>query len=504
MLVILVKPHPPKEILNQQCPVPENYKYAWEPVVLKLIAHILKQIHPEVKTEIWHLVKMEDDNIFLSSIQKSNPDVVVFSEIDVLVSEVNRLAEKIKEINPGITTVVGGKQTSLLRNGDKFPFKNIDFAFRGDGANAISQFVGLRLQGKPIRDIEGIVSVDSKGYVYGEETYSSRKYHDIIDNLEMRKINVENYSLNNYIENFQNHPSVIEGQIRTAPIYTGAGCPYNCVFCQSPVEYGKVGKVSLSSAEKVASEIYWLHKEYQVNNFFSLEPNMDLKNLVKVYQCLEALGMDYASISGFIRAGDIKRFAEQGILKILVGKGMRIVSIGLDIPLNTNDDAYNKSFSYKDMLECLEICEEHGIIVLSTVLGDPKLTRKEFEDQLEFVKSLAIAEIDVRLAIALKNTKFYEANKEFLIYNPDSDVRYYEQQNYRYQTIQYPGKITPPETYEALNNFYQSFYFSDSHVEYVKRMITKHPDTKPYFKRFYNARKNHSSYYKIENLFTKP
>ncbi len=497
MLIVLVKPHPPMEILDQKCPVPENYKYAWEPVVLKLIVHILKQHFPDVKTEIWHLVNTEDDTKFLQMVQKCNPNVVVFSEIDVLVSEVNRLAREVKALNPSITTIVGGKQTSLLRSGDKFPFRNIDFAFRGDGPNSLSQFVKLKIESKPICDIEGLVQVNQNGYVYGENTFSQRIYHDMVNNLEMRQINVKNHDLSEYIGRYQNHPSILSGQIKTAPIYTGVGCPYNCVFCQSPIEYGKVGKVSLSGTDKVAAEIFWLNREYGVNNFFSLEPNLNLNNLVNLYKSLENYGINYIPVSGFIRAGDIKKFANMGILKGLVEKGLRIVSIGLDIPLDTNTDIYNKSFSYNDMIECLEICEQYGIIALSTVLGDPRVTRYEFRRQLEFVKGLALAEVDVRLAIALRNTKYYEISKQFLIHNPDTDENYYQQQNYRYQTIQYPGKITPQETYEELNEFYRTFYFSDAHIEYVKRMITKHPDTVPYFKRFYSAMVINADYHKI-------
>lgn len=498
MLLMLVKPHPSLEIFNQKCPVPENYKYAWEPVVLKLISHVLKQLDDTIETEIWHLTELEDDDKFLERVAELKPDIIAFSEIDVLVTQVNRLAKEVKVIDSNIITVVGGKQTSLLHKGDKFPYKHIDYAFRGDGPHSLFDLVQALKHGTSVEKIEGIILVNDDGYVYGEDTFSERIYHDRIDNLAMRNECVKNHSFEEYIEKYQKQPCILPGEIKTSPVYIGVGCPYNCAFCQSPIEYGHVGRVCLSPAQKVASEIAWLKKEYGVNNFFSLEPNLNVNNLSKIYDALEEYGIDYASVSGFIRAGDIKKF--ENVIKVLTKKGLRVVSIGLDIPLDTTEDIYNKSYSYNDMMECLNICEENGIIVLSTVFGDPSLTREQFRGQLEFVKKLKIAEVDVRLAIALRNTKYYQANKELLIHNPDTDDKYYDQQNYRYQTIQYPGKIVPEETYAELNDFYDTFYFDNNHIEYVRRMVKKYPDTKPYFQRLYSTKQNHTDYSKIKDI----
>lgn len=91
---------------------------------MKLISHVLKQLDETIETEIWHLTELDDDDKFLERVAELKPDIVAFSEIDVLVTQVNRLAKEIKVIDSNILTVVGGKQTSLLRKGDKFPFVN--------------------------------------------------------------------------------------------------------------------------------------------------------------------------------------------------------------------------------------------------------------------------------------------------------------------------------------------------------------------------------------------
>lgn len=489
MNIFLVKPHPPSEILEGKCPITENFKYNWEPIALKLIAHRL-QAHFKAKVNIviWHLTSYQDDETFLSAVEDNQPQLVAFSEIDILVNEVNRLSKKIKSISAKTKIIVGGKQSSLLRKGDKSPFLYADFAIRGDGVNGIDQYVDYILSHKKeLEEIDGMILWDKSQTIYSENRFSSRTCEDI-DHLELHKIKVHNHDLKEYIYNFQNQASITESKVLTSPIYTGQGCPFNCHFCQSPMEHGKMGRVFQTLPQRVAAEIHWLNQNYSVNNFFSLEPNVDLNNLLCIYEELEKYNLYYISISGFIRPADVVKAEKSNLLKHLVKKGMRILYIGLDVPLNCKEDIFNKNFSYKEMMECIQICRQHGIIVISTMLGSPDLTKEEFDQLLKNALAIPVAEIEVRLAIALRNTKYYETCSKFLIHDPNSDFKYYDKQNYRYQTLQYPEKIKPDETYSMVNQFNKDFYFTKEHLNYVSEMIKQFPDTIPYFKRLYDIK----------------
>ena len=153
--ILLVKPHPSQEILEQRCPVPEKEKYFWEPVLLKIVAKKIKEaFHDSVEVEIWHLISNKDDRDFLERVAVTVPRFVIFTEIDILVTEVNTLAHKIKNISKDICTIVGGKQTSLLRKGDRYPFDHIDYAIRGDGLQSLIKLIELKQKGEEINEIE--------------------------------------------------------------------------------------------------------------------------------------------------------------------------------------------------------------------------------------------------------------------------------------------------------------------------------------------------------------
>ncbi len=105
--------------------------------------------------------------------------------------------------------------------------------------------------------------------------------------------------------------------------------------------------------------------------------------------------------------------------------------------------------------------------------------------KIEAIEGHRLAEVDVRLAIAIRSTPYFDRVQDHLIYHPDRDPIYFDRQNYRYQTIRFPGKIRPEQTYKAVNEFYDSYLFSRDHLKYVERMLKRHPDTKPFFQRQY-------------------
>ena len=482
--LFLVKPHPPAAILDRQTPVPESYRYNWEPIALQYLAsRLARSFGDRIAVRIWHLTDRHDDELLLKAVSEQAPSIVAFGEVDILVNEVSALAGRIKAKHPGTWTVAGGKQTSLLRAGDRFPFGHVDFAFRGDGAASLEQLVMHCLSGtRPCR-LPGLVPVNDRGVV--AETPAENPRLDIagFDGCAVRSVPVENRSMFEYLES-QSYPSIRPGEPRTSPILIGTGCPYACSICQSPVEYENSGaRVALRNNDDLAKEIVWLIERRGVNNFFSLESNMNLNNLHDLYVELEALGVHSLSLSGFVRAGDVVKARETGLLEQLSARGMRVLSIGLDVPSSAEGDIYNKSFSHAEQMECLRICESLGIIVLATAVVSPDVDRKGLAGQLRALAELPVADVDVRLAIALRNTPYFRKMENYLLLHPERDPSYFDRQNYRYQTIHIPGRITPEETYELVRLFHEQYHGNGRHREYVLRMKQNHPDTRPFFER---------------------
>ena len=486
--LLLVKPPPPEEVQRHACPTPEAYRYEWEPVALMLLADAVRRAHGDaIRVELWHLMDAADEARFVERVRAEPPAIVAFGEIDLLVNAVSRCALAVKRVGPEVLTVVGGKQTTLLRRGDRFPFEGIDLALRGDGAGPLVELVARLLAGDPGRDdLAGAVQVGDDGRVMdaGElAAYPARA----VDGIGLRSTPVEGHPLGEYLARRNKFPSLVAGgaeDVRAAPVLFGVGCVHSCTFCQSPLEAPASGeRVWSRDARSVAEEIAWLAEAHGVNSIFSLEANLDLANLRAVYAELAALGIDRLATSGFVRAADVARAARRGLLRALAAKGLRTLSIGIDVPPNSQRDVYRKGFSFQSLVQALEDCQQLGILVSGTVVGDPTLTRDAFAAQLAQVGQLPLASVDIRLAIALRGTAYFKEMEPYLIRHPDRDRGYFDRQNYRYQTLQLPGRIEPDETYRLVADFYRGYLDAPAHGAYVARLRAEHPDTGPFFER---------------------
>ena len=487
--IVLVKPAPPPEIRAGACPAPEAYRYDWAPTGLQLMAWSLAaRFGDRVRPTVWHLMDDADERAFLDAMTASPPDVVAFSEIDVLVNAVRRLAGELAERLPAVVTVVGGKQTSLLREGDVFPFGAVRHALRGDGVTALLVLAERWLAGLPLDDLPGRLVVDDGGRVASAAPHSPRAAALDFPPASLHAVSVANHAASDYLERHQQFGHLRPRPARTSALLTGTGCPHACSFCQSPLDFGVASRrVVLRAAREVALEIATLAEERQVDTFFSLEPNLSLAHLRHVYAELRALGRSHAAISGFVRVADVVRAERQGYLGDLAARGLRVLSIGLDVPVDVRRDVYGKDYGWAEVEACLAACEARGILVLATAVGDPALSAEAFGRQLALLAELPVAAIDVRLAIALRHTPYYDAVEPHLLRHPDRDPRYFDRQNYRYQTAQLPGGATPAATYALLEAFYARYLEAQGHLAHVHRLLDRHPDVAPFFARQYTA-----------------
>jgi radical SAM superfamily enzyme YgiQ (UPF0313 family) len=476
-IVYFVKPHPPREIMRRRCPIPEKYRYDWEPLALKYLAHELKRKEPGLDVRLWHLMDARDDRAFLLAVAADRPRAVFFTELDVLVNEVNRLARLVKAASPRTVTAVGGKQTSLLDPGDRLPFPDVDFAAAGDGVGPVLALFG----GASARD--GLfLSWDKRTGRVTDAPRNRRNGGLRALDPRFRLIPVVNHSFDEYVSRRQEMPALTGAGTRTAPLLIGTGCPYRCFFCQAPRDFGPADAAYLlREPALVAEEMIALMREWRVNHFFSLESNMHLGHLGLVYEELERRGVGYCQVSGFVRSADLLAARERGLLPALVRRGFRFVHTGIDVVLGGRGDEYGKNDSLPEIRRALEACREHGLIVVGTYIGSPASTPAGLHAELEELAALPLADVDVRLAIALRHTEFYRRVEERLILHPDRDARYFDRQNYRYQTVRFPGRITPRQTYAIVNDFLRRFPGRPERLSYARDMARGHPETRAFF-----------------------
>ena len=478
-----VRPHPPRAVLSGRQPVVEEPRYNWEPFALKLFAYRLEQrLGADVESTIWHLFDGADDEAFVDACGAEQPDVVAFSEIDLLVNEVSHLALRVKRRAARCVTVVGGKQTSLLAPGDRFPFVAIDYAVAGDGVEPLAGLCGALAEGDRPASLPGLVHVDGRGVVERVERLGRRDDLAAIDGVALHERAVCNHDLDEYLSRQQRFAAPLASPFRTACVLTATGCPHACTFCQSPVEYrNDSGLVMRREPGSLADEIAWLVRDHGADAVFALAPNLELDHLAAVYVELRGRGLEGLPITGFVRAADIVSAESDGLLAPLRAAGLRVLSVGLDVSYGAAGDCYGKQFDLATMEEAVHLCTRRGIAVAATVIAAPELSVRELERSLAPLCELPLQSVDVRLATALRNTPYYRRTERYLIRHPQRGNAYFDRQNYRYQTLRMPGGARPRETYRVVSDFAAGFRQHPARVSAVRDLVAAHPDLHPLF-----------------------
>ncbi len=478
-----VRPHPPRAVLAGRQPLAEEPRYNWEPLALKFFAYRLEQrFGGAVESTVWHLFDAADDEAFVAACGAEQPQVVAFSEIDLLVNEVNRLALRLKRRAPHCETVVGGKQTSLLEPGDRFPFVAVDYALAGDGVAPLTALCTALAEGVRPLSLPGLVHVDERGVVERVEALGRRDELSAIDGVALHERPVRNHDLAEYLAGEQRFPAPLPAPWRTSAVLVGTGCRHACSFCQSPVEYRNESAVVMRREPgSVADEIVWLTRDHGVGAVFALSPNLELDHLAAIYRELRERGIEWLPIGGFVRAADIVSADERGLLAPLAASGMRVLSVGLDVPYGAAGDCFGKQFDLSTMEEAVRLCTARGIALAATVIASPELPARELRRSLEPVLALPLQSVDVRLAIVLRNTPYYRRMHRYLTRGPERGNAYFDRQSYRYQTLRVPGGARPRETYRIVRAFNDRFAHDPKRASAVHALVAAHPELRPVF-----------------------
>lgn len=483
-----MKVHPPAAVLGRRQPVTEEYRYDWEPLAARLLAwEVDRRYSGRVAVAVWHLMDRADDRRFARALAAERPAAVAFSEIDLLVPGSDRLAAVAKRLVPGIVTLVGGKHSSLLRVGDPNPFRNMDAVIGGDGVPAVLALADALASVAALGALPGQLLFDSGRHVVGRVPFPAQpasadvptSYWDV-DGIAMRRLPLLPHPAQEYWTVRQRYPAAATPPVRTASVLAGTGCPYSCDFCQSPAEDAASGQLPRQrDPEGMADEIAFLLDSGAADSFFLLHPNLDFGQVAALQAGLRRRGYAEVPLSGFVRADDVLRAERDGLLADLAAGGLRFLSIGLDAVPGVDAAVYGKGFGWAAAEECLDVCDRRGIAVLATVIADADIDERELRRRLGALARLRVADVDVRLAMAIRNTRFWDR----LSARAPITRRWFERQNYRWQTIRYPGKIKPAQTYRAVAAFRRELKSDPERLEWIADFCGRHPRFAPFFER---------------------
>jgi len=313
---------------------------------------------------------------FKAKVESFQPDLMLFSVVEDAFRQALSLLDAVKDKN--IPHIVGG----VFPTADPakvISFPQIKIICIGEGERVVLE-VAQRL-----RDGRDICDVSNLWIKKGDDT--------IIQNPVGHLANINevfpDYSLFEEVRFYRPMGGKI---LKTVPLETARGCPYQCKFCNSPMwtkfyhEHGEAIFLRRKSIDGLIKEIRYLVEEYQpellyiIDDTFLARPVEEIKEFAEKYQEFR--------IPFWMNTRPETLDEERiGLLKQMNCYRM---SIGVECGSEEfRKKKLNRHASNQDILERMALLAKSGLVFsVNNIIGFPDETRELIFETIEFNRQL--------------------------------------------------------------------------------------------------------------------
>jgi radical SAM superfamily enzyme YgiQ (UPF0313 family) len=312
----------------------------------------------------------------LIAISIRNIDNQSFFHTEYLLPQDKELVERCREVS-GATLVVGGPAFTVSPLAI-FDYLGADFGIIGEGEIAFRELVARIESGNDWRDIPGLVWRSAEGV-----TVNPPERPEDLDSLRMPRR-----------ELFDGQRYAAEGGAAT--IVIKQGCPFNCLYCDSPHTMGKHWR--MKSPGKVADELVAMQAlGVKVSFFADAIFNCPADHAREVCREMIRRRLDMHWIAMVHPA-----FLDRELIELMRDAGCVAVSLGCDSCSERMLKVLRKGFTKEQLRVTAEMLEEAGVnYILSLLIGAPGEDRETVEESIEFLSRRSPMMVDFCVGIRL-------------------------------------------------------------------------------------------------------
>lgn len=357
-----------------------------EPLALEYLGTGLRQDNHDV---IIFDARLEDD--YEAVVRSYKPQVVGLTAFTNQLSIVKEMASKIKAINPGIFTIVGGHHATVKP--EDFNVQDIDLTVRGEGVAALSEILQCIESNKAFDSILGLGIPSSEMYLTPSRPHPDLDYLPIPD----RSLTIK------YRENYFE-----EWMKPIASIRTSLGCTNRCTYCALWALTG--GKYLVRKPELIIEELQSID---ETNIFFCDDESMcDWQRMDKLADLISKSGIRkkyylYARVDTILKHPNL--FAKWKDI------GLAEVFIGFESFTNKQLIDLKKNITIEQQYKAAKILNDLKIGIAGSFMVDPSYTREDFDGLISHIRSLKVDVVICSILTPLPGTQLYESKKAELI-----------------------------------------------------------------------------------------
>ena len=440
---------------------PSNYAdpYPWvEPLGICYIAGACEQAGHSVLIRDLSYSNSSDLDALFRDLDEFRPEVLGMTAMTENFVNGLRLARSIKS-RYGCTVIFGGWHVSGCAEAVADPV--IDYAVCGEGEDTILELLEHIETGAPsLGDIEGIAYFD------GARVHVTPKRKRIRKLERLPRPNRTGLPLDRYKYLMLNSQPI--SRMRTLSVQVSRGCPYECVFCQTPSVWTNLW--SKRNPASVVDEIEELVDAHAINTFVFRDEEFTIRGnwVMEICDELVARGLSKKLTWGaFARVDD----ASEALVSSMARAGCSYVLMGVESSNDAERERTRKIYKNSEAEEAFRLYRKHGVFAQgSWIVGFPWDRVETLDAAFEWLLTLEMDSLAICFATPFHSTALYDlVEKEdlFLTRNPE-----------RF-TLHEPVIRTPHIPLETLRTlpikYRRRFYLRPRHLAHVAASMIRNP-----------------------------
>jgi anaerobic magnesium-protoporphyrin IX monomethyl ester cyclase len=306
-------------------------------------------------------------------ILSKNPNFVGLTACTISIESAAKLANKIKNLNKDIITVVGGVHISAVPDETMKAYREFDIGVLNEGEIT---FLELLEGKKPFDDIDGLIFRKN-----GE--LAKTKKRERIKDLDILPIPA--WDLIPDLIKFYRPAAHLIGRFPTTTITTSRGCAAKCTFCDRSV-FGN--RVTAHSAKYVVGIMKHLHETFGVKDIVMGDDNFVVlsSRLRDVCNLLIQSKMDL-TWSCFTRI----HYLTPELLKLMKESGCHEIAFGIETASQKTLDFLKKGIKIEQAVIDLENTQKAGMRTSGFfMIGIPGENKEDIENTIKFAKKVKL------------------------------------------------------------------------------------------------------------------
>lgn len=337
--------------------------------VLEKAGHEVRVVPSEILDLSWRQIQKE--------IQAFQPDIIGVTSTTENRFQSFKLIKLAKTAFPKAWTVLGGPHASMASEDCLEHIPELDLVVRGEGEMTMLELCQALEEHNNLEAMSSIqgISLRINGRV---QTNPPRLPIRDLDSLPYPAFHLVPFEKYNFVFDVPGH-----GNLPAVNLMSSRGCPFNCNFCATPINWGRA--VRMRSPENVVAEIEFLVKRYGIRVIFFFDDtfNANPKRAERICDLIIEKKLQI-----FWKCDVRMDLIDKPLLEKMKQAGLFHLSFGLEAGSErVRNTIVNKKIDISDFHRLVRWCLELDIIPnVFFIFSHPTETWEEAQETIEIIE----------------------------------------------------------------------------------------------------------------------